>query len=220
MAHRPVSSPAPSRRALLAGICATASAAAVGGCSVLSEPAPTLYVLTPKSTFDQVLPQVSWQLVVEEPFAAAGLDTARIAVAPDATRLDYFGDVAWTDYAPAMVQTLMVESFENSERIVAVGRDNIDLRADFILKTELREFQAQLTEDDQPPRVLIQINAKLVNMPQRTIIANETFRSQGQAATNDIPAVIVAFDDALGSVLKDLITWTLATPSAVVVGAG
>ncbi len=203
------------RRKILAGLGALTGIAATGGCSVLSEPAPALYVLTPKSTFDDLLPHVSWQLIVEQPFAAAGLDTARIAVAPDPTRLDYFADVSWSDYAPAMVQTLIVESFENSERIIAVGRDTIDLRSDFVLKTELREFQAELSGEGQPPNVVIQINAKLVRMPQRIIIANQNFRAQARASSNDIPAVVAAFDDALGSVLKDLISWTLNAPPDV-----
>ena len=37
------------------------------------------------------------------------------------------------------LQTLIIESFENSGRIVAVGRESVGLRADFTLKTELRE---------------------------------------------------------------------------------
>ena len=38
-----------------------------------------LYVLTPKSTFPENLPTVNWQLLVEVPISAAGLNTARIA---------------------------------------------------------------------------------------------------------------------------------------------
>ena len=49
----------------------------LGGCSVLSSEAPTLYVLSPKNTFSNDLPQVTTQMVVTEPFAAAGLDTDR-----------------------------------------------------------------------------------------------------------------------------------------------
>ena len=42
-----------------------------------------------------------------------------------------------------MVQTLMVESFDNFRCVVSVGRDTIGLRADYVLKSELREFQAE-----------------------------------------------------------------------------
>ena len=89
------------------------------------------------------LPHVSWQLVVEEPSAAGGLATQRIALRTNLLELDYFAGSRWTEGAPRLVQTLLVESFENTGRIVAVGRQSIGLRSDFNLKSELREFQAE-----------------------------------------------------------------------------
>lgn len=189
----------------------------LGGCTVLSSEAPTLYVLSPKSSFAPDLPRITAQLVVDEPFAASGLDTVRIALAPDPLNLEYFADAAWSDRGPSMVQTLMVESFENTGQIVAVSRQSVDLRPNFVLKTELREFQAELRGETEPPSVHVQINAKLVSIPQRLIFANNTFEARANAAARDLEAVVNAFDDALGAVLKDLVEWTLRTlpaPSA------
>ncbi|MEZ5669805.1 MAG: ABC-type transport auxiliary lipoprotein family protein [Alphaproteobacteria bacterium] len=198
------------RRAL--GLFGTAGLWAAGGCTLPGDsPPPQLYTLSPKSTFAPDLPLITAQMIVDEPFAAAGLDTARIALAQDAYRLEYFAESAWSDRAPSMVQTLIVESFENSGRIVAIARESTDLRPDFILKTELREFQAQLHGENEPPSVWVQINAKLVKMPERLIFANNTFEASQYAATRDLEAVVTAFDVALGSVLKDLIEWTLRT---------
>ena len=42
-----------------------------------------------------------------------------------------------------MVQILVVEFFENAKKILGVGREQIGLRSDFVLKNELREFQAE-----------------------------------------------------------------------------
>lgn len=188
------------------------SSSALGGCSLPgSSPPPQLFTLSPKSTFPADLPATRSQLVVDVPFAAAGLDTARIALAPDEFRVEYFADAAWSDRAPAMVQSLIVESFENSGNIVAISRESVDLRPDFILKTEMREFQAVLRGDDVPPDVLVQLNAKIVVMPQRLIFANNTFEASASANTRDLEAVVQAFDDALGDVLKDLVAWTLQT---------
>ena len=84
---------------------------------------PRMYVLTPKSTFSDTLPSVDWQLLVEVPQAQAGINTARIALRDSPIEMRYFELSNWTDLAPRMIQTLIVESFENSDRIVAVGRD-------------------------------------------------------------------------------------------------
>ena len=171
-------------------------------------PPPILYRLTPKSTFSEDLPRVGWQLILEVPVADAGLSTTRVALQRAPTQLEYYARSSWTDRAPLMVQTLMIESFENSGRIVAVGREAIGLRADFILKTELREFQAEYFSADIPS-VRVGINAKLVQMPRRTIIASRSFTAEAQAAATDMSAIILAFDEALGKVMKDLVEWTL-----------
>ena len=180
---------------------------------------PRLYVLTPKSTFPKNLPSVKWQLLIEPPVSPAGLSTARIALQDSPIELRYFTRANWTDFAPKMVQTLMVESFENSGRIVGVGREQIGLRSDFVLKSELREFQAEykerlgedvstLSTGSASPIVRVRINLKLVQMPRRVIIASETFEARYPAKENSMKSIIGAFDDALGKVLKSVVTWT------------
>jgi cholesterol transport system auxiliary component len=49
--------------------------------------------------------------------------------------------VTWVDTAPRLVQTLLVESFENSRKIIGVGRQSVNLRTDYALIIDLREFQ-------------------------------------------------------------------------------
>ena len=196
---------------MLGAVAACTGAGALGGCAAinpLTASPPQLYTLSPKSTFDPNLPTVGWQLLIETPVAAAGLDSARIALRQTPTTLDYYAEVAWTDRAPLMVQTLLVESFENAGRIVSVGRESIGLRADFVLKTELREFQVERFDVPvETPRV--RINAKLVRIPEREIIASENFEMVYQSGSSDFDTVILAFDEALGTVLRDLVEWTL-----------
>ena len=199
-----------------------AAAALAGGCSIplpgQGEP-PRLYVLTPKSTFPEDLPKVEWQVLIEPPVSAAGLSTTRIALQDSPIELSYFTRASWTDYAPKMVQTLLVESFENSGKIVGVGREQIGLRSDFVLKTEMREFQAEYSKPlpegaivsptGEAPSVRVRINAKLVKMPRREIVASENFERLVKAERNSMDAIIAAFDDALGKVLKSVVIWTL-----------
>ena len=176
---------------------------------------PRLFELTPKSTFDLQLPSVPWQLLVETPIAAAGIDTTRIALKHSPTTLDYFAASEWSDRAPAMVQTLLVESFENSERIVSVGRESLALRADYSLKVELREFQAEYYENEgNAPAAHVRINLKLVKMPERIIVAGNTFSARLQSTSNTLDDIVEAFDEALGKVLKRLVAWTLTTGAA------
>ncbi len=135
---------------------------------------PKLYILTPKNTFPSDLPEVDWQLTVALPIADAALNTARIALRQNPISLEYYARANWVDTAPQMIQTLLVESFENTGKIVSIGRQSVTLRADYSLLTDLREFQAEYLGEG-PPRVRVRLNAKLVRIPQRTIVATEIF---------------------------------------------
>jgi cholesterol transport system auxiliary component len=190
----------------------------LAGCSLPGfSPPPQLFTLTPKNTFNDGLPTTTDQILIETPVAAAGLDTGRIALSRSATTLDYFAGVSWTDRAPAMVQTLMVESFENSGRAVSVGRDTIGLRADYVLKSELREFQAEYTgaDDPNPPRIHVRINAKLVAMPRRNIEGGKTFEALELARGTGFEDIIAAYDDTLGKVLRRLVEWSLTEAARI-----
>jgi len=169
---------------------------------------PDLYVLTPKNTFPDDLPTVNWQLAIPLPVADAALNTARITLRQNPISLEYYARANWIDTAPQMIQTLLVESFENSGKIVGVGRQSVTLRADYSLLTDLREFQAEYLGAG-PPRVRVRLNAKMVKMPQRTILATETFEFLEPAASSDLQAVVSAFDVALGKTLKRIVEWSL-----------
>lgn len=187
---------------------------ALAGCSGLFGGQPThLYRVTPKSTYPPDLPHRSVQLLVDAPFAPAGLDTARIALSRSAVSIDYFADSEWTDRAPLLVQTAILQSFENSKTITAIDRESVGLRADFILRTEIRHFEAVYDSSSGPPEVWVAINARLVNPSSRDVVAQTSFERRRRASANDIPSIVSAFDEALGGVMKDIVIWTVTNPA-------
>lgn len=212
--------------ALFAAICVLV----LYGCSVQLPGAgapPQLYVLTPKSTFPEGLEPVDWQLLVELPTSPAGLDSPRIAVSYSPIELDYFARSNWTDRAPRMIQRLIVESFENSERIVGVGTDSVGLRSDFLLKTEIREFQAEYrgsggagASPESPgtgaaPMIRVRLGVKLVRMPRRVIAASASFENVVPAENNTMQGIIMSFDEALGDTIKDVVVWALTQGESI-----
>jgi len=213
VSSRSPASPTLNRRHLLSGAALGATALALGGCGGLFKAAtttPNLYALTPKNTFAPG-PTVNWQLVVEEPLASRALDTDYIALMPSTTEIKYFDNARWAERAPRMVQTLLVESFENSGRIIAVGRQAVGLRADFNVISELREFQAEYKQGMSAlPTVHVRLNAKLIVQPQQIIVASRTFDVEQPVAVNKMPEIITAFDDALGRTMKQLVEWVLS----------
>lgn len=186
--------------------------AALAGCTgIIPGESPQLYVLTPKTTFASDLPKANWQLLVDVPIAPAEVDTDRIVLQRTPYTVDKFANAAWPDRAPVMVQSLLVESFESTGKITAIARESVGLRADYVLKPELRKFTAVYDDPATGPIVSIILNVRLVKMPERAIIAQNTFDYRERARQNELEAIVEAFDEALGKVLKRTIEWTLTT---------
>ena len=193
----------------------------VSGCAgilqTVSKPV-SIYTPTPKSTFSEALPRVDWQLIVEVPIANESLNTPRIALRHNPVSVQYYNSAKWTERAPVVIQGLLIESFENTGKIIAVGRKSIELRADYILTSELREFQAEY-DGDGPPLVRVRLIAKLIKFRQRTIIAAHAAEHVARARSNAMVDIVYAFDEALGKVIKSIVEWTLTAPEEVAKGA-
>lgn len=186
----------------------------LSGCSGMigPGPAPQLYVLHPALGPISGVRTAAWQLAVAQPTAPESLDTERIALALTPETMDYYANSAWQDRAPVIVQRALLEGFENSSRIVTVARDTQGVRADYLLETDMRSFEARYAAPDTPPTVTVEIAAKLLRTSDREIAASMLSRHTAGAAANTVPAVVAAFDTALSDAVEEIVTWTLKAP--------
>ena len=183
--------------------------AALGGCSVIpkvNDPIP-LYTLSAVSAYEQSLPEVAWQLVVGTPVASADLNSTRIALTRAPGVVEYFAKGAWADYAPILLQDKLIESFEASNAILSVGRDAVGLRPDYVLQSDLRDFQAEYS--GETPTAHLRLAAKLVRMPDRRIVANILTEQKVAAAGNSLPQIVDAFDRAAGQAFEEVVVKVL-----------
>ena len=169
---------------------------------------PQLYELTSGSSFAENLPRVRAQLLVETPTASASLRSSRIAVKMQRTKLDYVADSEWTDLATNLVQTLLVETFDNSGRIAGVARQGSGLRTDYLLKSDLREFHAEMYKG-APARIRIRLHVRLVRWNDRDIVASRTFEAAEPLPGEAVDAIVTGFDSALAGVLRQVVEWSL-----------
>ncbi|WP_254428493.1 MULTISPECIES: ABC-type transport auxiliary lipoprotein family protein [Ruegeria] len=169
-------------------------------------------MLTPKSTFSSSLPRIQKQVVVQEPTATAAVNTDQIAIQPTPLQVQYLPRARWVDRAPLIVQALLVESYENSGKVAAVGRSTVGLRADYVIVPDLREFQGLvIAEDDgsSTVRVEVRMNIKIIDEFEDKIIASDSFREYVVAASDKTPDLVRAFDDALGKTMRDAVEWSV-----------
>ncbi len=196
------------RRCLLLG-----GLAGLAGCTYSMLPdqqEPTaLYSLAPEPHFPDDLPRVDWQLVVGLPTAAAGIDGSRIALDHDPYRLEYYAKVAWADNAPGMLRRLLIDAFERTGKVAAVGSEADGLRADYILQSDLRKFQAEYRDLDAIPSVVVRMSAILIALPERRIARSIAAEKSVRASGSRFADVLGAFNDAVGSVLAEIVVSTL-----------
>ena len=193
----------------------TIIALALAGCGGLfggSSPAQ-LYRVTPVHAFPPGLPHLPVQVLIDEPLAPAGLDTTRIALSRSAVSIEYFADSQWTDRVPLMVQAALLVSFDDSKALSAINRESLGLHADFILKTEIRHFEALYDSPNQAPEVWVAIVARLVNPSGRNILSQASFERRVRAEINDVPQIVLAFQEALEGVMEEIVVWTASNPA-------
>ncbi len=199
------------RRALLAS---TASVFVLSACSNLIGPpdAAPIYVLDPANPEHSGGRPVPWQLAVVLPEASNTLDSTRIALLQPSGQLDFFAGANWQDRLPFLVQSALVEAFEAGGRTPGVGRDSEGIKTDYLLLTDIREFEARYAVADTAPMAQVRIEAKLVNARTRMIVQSVDAHSEIQAGQNSVASVVAALNQALADVQSQIVDWALNAP--------
>jgi cholesterol transport system auxiliary component len=201
-----------SRRQLL-GAGLAVPALSVAGCQLPGGgPPPREFRVTQKSTFSEELPDVGWSLMVERPNALRSIDTPRIA-RTSGVEIQYYAGATWVDRPAVMIEPLIIQTFRASEAIDVVVDRRASIRPDFLLQTDLAAFEAMETASG-PPDVRVAMSATLIRMPRREVVGTTHIAHTVTAEGTNLGAIALAFDDALGKVLKDLVEWTLRTGEA------
>jgi cholesterol transport system auxiliary component len=186
---------------------------ALSGCSGLLAPSgdpAKLYTLSAPKSATASAPQVRWQLVIDTPTAALDLNTPRIAVVPAPSRMDYYANVSWADRPPAMLQELLLQSFDASGRIEAVQKQSGSVKSDFVLSTDIEDFSADASTAEASAH--IRISARLVRSRDREIVAARIFEANTPSG-GSFDGAIAAFDSGMQSLLPQIVDWTLTEGS-------
>ncbi|PKM16432.1 MAG: ABC transporter [Gammaproteobacteria bacterium HGW-Gammaproteobacteria-2] len=181
------------------------------GCVSLPErEAVQLYTPTLASSAPTDAPEVRWQLVIDRPLSDPALDSPRIAVRPRANELQSYAGARWTAAAPDIVETALLQRFQDSGRIVAVGRARDALRADYLLQLDLRAFESVYDGESGAPHVHIALYATVLDAGSRNVIAGRLFVRDSAASDEAVPAIVDAFGVALSALSTELMEWTLS----------
>ncbi|MBV8146386.1 MAG: membrane integrity-associated transporter subunit PqiC [Gammaproteobacteria bacterium] len=165
-------------------------------CSLLPAPQTAkIYRLSPLVRDRPGRSTPNTQLTIELPIASQSLDTNRIALTQGRTQFDYYADAVWTDRLPVLLLTLMVDAFEGDGHIAGVGRNFYDLTHGYLLRTEIREFEAQYQDPASgPPEIAAVLELQLSTISGDRLVGNKLLGGLGAgiavaraASVNDRP---------------------------------
>lgn len=165
---------------------------------------------TPPATFDLSAPaqrvrtsRIPGNLLVNPPAATQLLAGDRVLVRDGAGGVSYLPGAQWADQLPALVQTRLIQAFENASRLGRVSRPGDRVKVDYQLNTELRAFQIDAGRGE----AVVEISAKAVSEATGQVAHARIFTARTPVPAIDGPNAARALDQALGAVLLDIVRW-------------
>jgi cholesterol transport system auxiliary component len=166
-------------------------------------PASTSYVLASAPAASTGVTRSDADLSIGRPDLAPGLDTERIAVLRG-RQLDYYRGAQWGGRATEILQTLMVDSFEDQQLFRSVTTEQSRVSSDYVLDVSVRDFQAEYASDNDAPTAHVTIFGRLIRVSDRQLVQTFASTAESKAADNRMGAVAAAFETAAQKVVLEL----------------
>lgn len=174
---------------------------ALGGCG--GGPPPATYDLSASQDKARA-GRLSGTLIVNEPTAVQPVDSDRIVIRTGAESVAYLSGAQWADRLPRLVQTRLIETFENAGLLGRVGRPG--LAASHVLMVELRRFEVDVSRNE----AIVEISAKIVTDGAARIVAAQIFTATAPAPATQGGQAAASLDAALGDAMRRIVVWSTA----------
>jgi phospholipid/cholesterol/gamma-HCH transport system substrate-binding protein len=164
-----------------------------------------------KVSYDLIAPQdfvapkksIKGLITIPEPTAVVMLQTQRMLFSPGGGP-PAFADMQWSDSIPKMLQSKLIQGFENYDIDHAPLRSMDGLEADDQLLIDVRTFQIKSDPDFTAE---IGFSARILAKDGH-VVASRVFVQSQKFDKLDPASAAAAFDDAFKSIATELITWT------------
>ena len=174
----------------------------VSGCVSGSQPRE-IFDLTAPSDFG-ISGSIDSQILIIQPKAVLALNTKNIAVVSKGNQISYFPNVAWSDDLANLVQTRIVEVFQNTNRVNGVGTPGQGMLADYRIVTEISEFQ--FSEDSISANVVFFV--KIINERDGLVLASRKFSAGEELHSMAVETAVKGLNSALNKILIEIVNWS------------
>jgi len=165
---------------------------------------PSIFAL--EATFESapVRDAAAQPLAIAVPQARPAFDSARIVYVSRTYEVRFFSKSQWVDTPARMLAPLLVQALGASSRFQPV-RSGAGVDAALRLETEITTLQQEFTV--RPSRVRFALRAQLVDVAAHRIVATTDLEAVEESASDDPYGGVVAANQAVGRLLRELTTW-------------
>ncbi|HEY4924243.1 MAG TPA: ABC-type transport auxiliary lipoprotein family protein [Roseiarcus sp.] len=146
------------------------------------------------------------QVAIREPVTSLDLDSQRILVRTSPETVAYLTGAQWADRLPTLIQTRLVQTFQNAHLLDSVGRAGAGFSSNFSLELDVRAFEL----DAKRVQGVVDIAAKIVDDRGGRIVASRIFRMEVPSAGTSGVQASVALNTALSAVMTQIVAFTVA----------
>jgi phospholipid/cholesterol/gamma-HCH transport system substrate-binding protein len=164
-----------------------------------------VYDLTAPTQFRAIANAPRGQLTVTEPTALIAFETRKFLVRPNPSQDPSFANAEWSDNVPRLLQTKIVQAFENAGLSQTVSRPSEGLAADKQLIIDIRKFQISTSPT---PTAEIEFAARILADNGR-IVEAKLFRASVPVSAMNAPSAATALDQAFGTCATELVNWAV-----------
>lgn len=169
---------------------------------------PGIYTLTARAGKADCPANPLPQLVIPEPAAPMAFNADKVIVLGDPPDGTPFDKAQFTDNIPSVVQSKIIESFENSGCFTSVTRPLDNLEPSTQLQADIRQFAIVMKPE---PAADVEIALKFVTADGQ-IAGSRVFEQRALLSATDGPSAVSALDKAFGQVLADALRWIASLP--------
>lgn len=167
---------------------------------------------SPLATFDLSAPTAGVKprsargvLVIPEPTAPAPSDGERIVVRTGPSSVAVIKGAQWSDRLPRLLQSRLIQTFENAKLLRSVSRPGDGVTPDRALAWEIRRFEM----DAATGQAVVELSVKVLD-PSGRVLGGQIFAAQAPGDAGQGETASLALNAASNDVLRQIVAWASA----------
>lgn len=146
-------------------------------------------------------------IMVMEPVASSLYATSQMAYSVHPYKIAYFANNSWADTPSQMLQSLLVQTLQDTHYFHSVGVPSVLGRYDYAVSTQLLNFEQQFF--GRSSEEVVTVRVQVIKMATNQIVAAKQFTVSEMAPENTPYGGVVAANQAVAKVLEHVTRFCL-----------